>query len=67
LRKLGLSPQKPQQSAYEQNPERVQGWLAEHLPKIQAFAKKKRAALYFSDEAGVRSYFHSGTTWAPKR
>ena len=66
LRKLGLSPQKPLRRAYEQNPELVQTWLAEDFPKIQALAKKERATLYFSDEAGVRSDFHSGTTWAPK-
>ena len=66
LRKMGLSPQKPLHRAYEQNPERVQIWLAEEFPKIKAQAKKLGAAVYFSDEAGVRSDFHSGTTWAPK-
>ncbi len=66
LKKLGLSPQKPLRRAYEQNPELVERWLAEDYPKIQALAKKERATLYFSDEAGVRSDFHSGTTWAPK-
>ncbi len=66
LKKLGLSPQKPLRRAYEQNPEMVQTWLAEDFPKIQALAKKQHATLYFADEAGVRSDFHSGTTWAPK-
>ena len=66
LKKLGLSPQKPLRRAYEQNPELVERWLAEDYPKIQALAKKERATVYFSDEAGVRSDFHSGTTWAPK-
>ena len=66
LKKLGLSPQKPLRRAYEQNPELVERWLAEDYPKIQALAKQKRASVYFSDEAGVRSDFHSGTTWAPK-
>jgi transposase len=66
LKKLGLSPQKPLRRAYEQNPELVETWLAKDFPKIQALAKKARATLYFSDEAGVRSDFHSGTTWAPK-
>ena len=66
LKKLGLSPQRPLRRAYEQNPELVEHWLAEDYPKIQALAKKERATLYFSDEAGVRSDFHSGTTWAPK-
>lgn len=66
LKKLGLSPQKPLRRAYEQNPELVQTWLAEDFPKIQALAKKQRATVFFADEAGVRSDFHSGTTWAPK-
>ncbi len=66
LKKLGLSPQKPLRRAYEQNPELVERWLSEDYPKIQALAKKERATVYFSDEAGVRSDFHSGTTWAPK-
>lgn len=64
--KLGLSPQKPLRRAYEQDPELVQTWLDEEFPKIQALAKKTGATVYFSDEAGVRSDFHSGTTWAPK-
>jgi transposase len=66
LRKMGLSPQKPLRRAYEQDPELVQSWLAKDFPKIQALAKKTRATLYFSDESGVRSDFHSGTTWAPR-
>lgn len=66
LKKLGLSPQKPLRRAYEQDSELVKSWLAEDFPKIQALAKKARATLYFSDEAGVRSDFHAGTTWAVK-
>lgn len=66
LRKLGLSPQKPLRRAYEQDPERVQKWMDEEYPKIRALAKKERASVYFGDEAGVRSDFHSGTTWAVK-
>lgn len=66
LRKLGLSPQKPLRRAYEQDRERVQKWIDEEYPKIRALAKKERASVYFGDEAGVRSDFHSGTTWAVK-
>ena len=66
LKKLGLSPQKPLRRAYEQDAELVQTWLAEDFPQIRALAKKARATVYFSDEAGVRSDFHSGTTWAAK-
>lgn len=66
LRKLGLSPQKPLRRAYEQDPQKVQQWLAEEYPKIKALAKKARATVFFADEAGVRSDFHAGTTWAVK-
>jgi len=66
LRKLGLSPQRPLRRAYERDPELVESWREREFPKIRRLAKKKRATLYFSDEAGVRSDFHAGTTWAPK-
>lgn len=66
LKKMGLTPQKPLRRAYEQNPELVQTWLAEDYPAIQALAKRERATIWFADEAGIRSDFHAGTTWAPK-
>lgn len=66
LKKMGLTPQKPLRRAYEQNPELVQTWLAEDFPAIQALAKRERATIWFADEAGIRSDFHAGTTWAPK-
>jgi transposase len=66
LRKLGLSPQKPLRRAYERDPELVETWRKKQFPEIRRLAKKERATLYFSDEAGVRSDFHAGTTWALK-
>jgi transposase len=66
LHELGLTPQKPLRRAYQQNPERVAYWLQEEYPAIQKEAKKVKATIYFGDEAGVRSDYHSGTTWAPK-
>ena len=66
LRKLGLSPQKPLRRAYERDPELVESWRKEEFPEIRRLAKKERATVYFSDEAGVRSDFHAGTTWALK-
>jgi len=29
-------------------------------------AKREAAEIFFEDESGVRSDFHSGTTWAPR-
>jgi transposase len=66
LRELGLTPQRPLRRAYQQNPERVERWLKDEYPAIQAEAKAAKATIYFGDEAGVRSDYHSGTTWAPK-
>jgi transposase len=65
LRKLGLSPQRPLYRAYQQNPEAVARWKAEEYPQIRAEAQQVGATIYFADEAGVRSDYHAGTTWAP--
>lgn len=66
LRQLGLTPQKPLFKAYQQNKERVEKWLKEEYPRIKRLAKKVGAKIFFADEAGVRSDFHAGTTWAMK-
>ena len=65
LRTMGLSPQRPLYRAYQQNPEAVQRWKDEELPAIRAAAKAEGATVYFADEAGIRSDYHAGTTWAP--
>jgi hypothetical protein len=65
LRKLGLSPQRPLWRAWQADPERVKAWQEEEFPAIRARAKKNGATIYFADEAGIRSDFHAGTTWAP--
>ena len=56
---LGLSPQKPLWRAFQQDPERVEKWVKEIFPKIRALARKQKADIFFGDEAGVRSDFHS--------
>ena len=65
LRKLGLSPQRPLWRAYQQNPVAVEHWKSEEYPAIRAEAAAVGATIYFGDEAGVRTDFHAGTTWAP--
>lgn len=40
-------------------------WEREDYPAIQALAKRVEATIYFSDESGMRSDYHTGTTWAP--
>lgn len=66
LKEMGLTPQKPLRRAWQQNPERVDKWTKEEYPAIQQEAKRVGATIYFGDEAGIRSDYHSGTTWAPK-
>src|SRR6188472_3985095 len=65
LHRLGLSPQRPLYRAYQQNPEAVQRWRDEQYPAIRKQSKVEGATIYFADEAGVRSHYHAGTTWAP--
>lgn len=66
LKKLGLTPQRPLRRAYQQDPEGAKHWVEHEFPRIQALAKKEGAIIFFADEAGVRSDFHAGTTWAPR-
>lgn len=65
LRDMGLSPQRPLVRAYEQNPELVSKWKREEFPAIVAAAKAAGGTVMFCDEAGLRTDYHSGTTWAP--
>jgi transposase len=65
LRTMGLSPQKPLWRAYQQNPDAVERWKREEFPALREQAKKDGATIYFADEAGIRSDYHAGTTWAP--
>ena len=66
LAQLGLTVQKPLFRAYQQDSSLVERWLSEEYPKIRAAAKAAKADIFFEDESGVRSDFHSGTTWAIK-
>ena len=64
LAQLGLTCQKPLWRAYQQDGSRVEQWLKSEYPRIRALAKREKAEIYFEDESGVRSDFHSGSTWA---
>ena len=63
LGRLGITPQKPLRRAYERNPERIEAWKREEFPAIRARARKEGAAIFFLDEAGVRSDPVLGRTW----
>jgi transposase len=64
MNQLGLSPQKPLWRAFQKDPERIEKWVKEEYPRICTLARKQKADIFFGDEAGVRSDFHSGKTWA---
>lgn len=66
MRQLGFSCQKPLYRAYQRDPESIKQWKEEIYPDIQKRAKKEKAIIFFQDESGIRSDFHSGTTWALK-
>jgi transposase len=65
LKKLGLSPQRPLWRAYQQDPAAVEAWRRDQFPAIRAEAARCGATVFFADEAGIRSDYHAGTTWAP--
>ena len=66
LRQMGFSCQRPLYRAYQQDPKAVEHWKNTVFPQIKKRAKKLGATIYFEDEAGIRSDFHAGTTWAEK-
>lgn len=66
MKRIGFTPQRPLYRAWQQNKELVDTWVAEEYPKIKTRAKREGAMIYFADESGVRSDYHSGTTWAPQ-
>ena len=65
MRQLGLSCKRPLHRAYEQDAARVERWKREEFPLIRQMARKAGAEIWFSDECGVRSHYHTGTTWGP--
>ena len=66
LARLGLTPQKPLQRAYQRDPQAIERWRRETYPGIAASARKEGAEVYFWDESGFRADTVHGKTWAPK-
>ena len=63
LKHLGLSPQRPIYRSYKRDPEEMKQYLDKTFPGLRAKARRIGAAIYFVDEASVRSDAHRGTTW----
>jgi hypothetical protein len=47
-------------------PTLVRQWKFETYPAIPAEARAVGATIYFADESGIRSDYHTGATWAPQ-
>jgi len=63
LAKLGLTPQKPLQRAYQRDPEAIERWQRETYPAIARQAKAQGADTLFWDESGFRADPVHGKTW----
>lgn len=63
LAKLGLTPQKPLQRAYQRDPEAIEQWQRETYPAIARQAKSEGAEVFFWDESGFRADTVHGKTW----
>jgi transposase len=66
LAKLGLSPQKPLERAYQRNPEAIEKWKRETFPSIASAAKAAGGEVYFWDESGFRADTVHGKTWGKR-
>lgn len=66
LKRTGLTPQKPQRKAMQQDKKAVKIWLKKEWPKIKEHRRRWQAMLYFQDESGVSLTAVLGKTWAPK-
>jgi transposase len=66
LAKLGLTPQKPLQRAYQRDPEAIEKWRREIYPGIAGEANADGGEVYFWDESGFRADTVHGKTWGVK-
>ena len=63
LAKLGLTPQKPLQRAYQRDPEAIEQWQRERYPAIARKARLEKTDVFFWDESGFRADAVHGKTW----
>jgi transposase len=66
LARLGLTPQKPLERAYQRNPEAIARWRRETYPAIAQQAKAEGGEVFFWDESGFRADAVHGRTWGLK-
>ena len=63
LRQLGLSCQKPEYQAEQQDEEQVRKFCEQTFPRIAQMAKNLNAEIVFLDEAGIGLRTRAGRTW----
>jgi transposase len=66
LARLGLTPQKPLQRAYQRDPQAIEKWQRETYPAIARRAKVQGAQVLFWDESGFRADTVHGKTWGAR-
>ncbi|MYV48068.1 IS630 family transposase, partial [Streptomyces sp. SID2888] len=66
LKRWGLTFQRPDKRAVEQDPEAVRVWHEETWPAIRAKAKAERGEVLFADQVGIRSDQVTGRTWGAR-
>jgi len=64
LKNLGLELKFPERRALEQDPKALREWKNKRFPDILKMAKKKRALLFYADEAIISLIPYIGKTWA---
>lgn len=63
LARLGLTPQKPLQRAYQRDPQAIEHWQRDTWPALARQAKAQGAHVLFWDESGFRADTVHGKTW----
>lgn len=66
LARLGLTPQKPLERAYQRNLEAIERWQRETYPAIAQEVRRAGADVFFWDESGFRADGVHGWTWGVK-
>jgi transposase len=60
---LNLTPQKPLRRAYERDAQTVEKWKSQEYPRLKRKAKRRKADIFFEDEAGFSSEPNLGRTY----
>jgi len=66
LKRWGLTPQKPVERAFEQDPKAVKQWLEVEYPAIVKRAKQEGAEIHWGDEMGLRADDQTGRSYGKR-